>query len=619
MWLPTTQTSGKPGDLVYLFLREQEVGAVEDTALREVALGGPDSAARFHLIQRVVRLGVDATDCPGAMAEAKTHWASLGWTYDDATLRLVSGTRLQATFQDLATPADPCEPDAQGGYLGAQNQMIRVRVSASNKIVWGFDNASFLYRVTALDATTLELQSAPVDAFHFPRVGQTVEILRTAATFDHGDVVAADTGMLQTLTAAYNPDTRRITLPVPLPADYRDAVKTPVLFLRVWEEEKTFTPGTAVDLGTTGVQVTITGSAPLHVGSYSAFAVRPTTPTEIFPRRYLDAPQPPEGPREWACPLAVIGWTGGFQLIADCREPFDDLVELTKRKWQGCCTVTVGDGTTSVGQYKRIQDGVDAVEALGGGRVCVLPGEYRLQETVRILGHDVVVSGCGGQARIEAPDAKPAFVFELASDSGLESLTIDGSNDTGVVFVLGARSIDLVDADIRNDVNRGDPTDFGPAVTVAATDGVPSRDVSIRSCRLVGLPAVTVAGAGMTLEGDRLIDGGIWVRDGSEDVRNPRQRHRRRRGPRDPPRRSVPRGAAGARPCRARARSDRAEPHRRDVREWHHDVGRIARQRLLQRRVPMVDVHCPRRRCRQDEPHLRPRHRRQRHHALRAA
>lgn len=518
-WIPPTQSTGKPHDLVYLFLREQEVGAVEDTALREVALGGPDSAARNRLIQRVVRLGVNAADCPGAMTEAKTRWAALGLSYDDATLRLLSGARLQAAFQDLAGPADPCEPDAQGGYLGAQNQLIRVRISAANKVLWGFDNASFLYRVKALDNTTLELQSAPVDSFHFPRVGQAVEVLRTAATFDHDDVVASDTGIVQILGSAYNPDTRRITLPTALPADYRDATKTPVLFLRVWEEEKTFAAGTAVDLGTTGVQVTITGTAPFHIGAFWTLAVRPSTPIEIFPRRYLDAPQPPEGPREWACPLAVIGWTGGFQLIADCREPFDDLVELTKRRWQGCCTVTVGDGTTSVGQYKQIQEGVDAVEALGGGRVCVLPGNYRLSESVRIAGRDVIVSGCGGRSRIEAPDAKPAFILQNARDSGLESLTIDGHNDDGIVLVVGGRSIDIVDDEIRNIVERGDPTDYGPAVTVVTIDGLAAVDVTIKACRLAGLPAVTMAGRGLTLDHDQLIDGGVWVRDGSEDVR----------------------------------------------------------------------------------------------------
>ena len=78
-----------------------------------------------------------------------------------------------------------------GGYLGAENQMIRVMVtSIDNKtreptIVWGFDDASFLYRVQTAtpnsgSTTLLTLASAPVDSYHYPAAGQAVELLRDA-------------------------------------------------------------------------------------------------------------------------------------------------------------------------------------------------------------------------------------------------------------------------------------------------------------------------------------------------------------------------------------------------------------------------------------------------------
>ena len=46
-------TDAKADEFVYLFLREQEVCAVEDQPLLEVALGGPDTAARTRLVQRL--------------------------------------------------------------------------------------------------------------------------------------------------------------------------------------------------------------------------------------------------------------------------------------------------------------------------------------------------------------------------------------------------------------------------------------------------------------------------------------------------------------------------------------------------------------------------------------
>ena len=313
-------------EFIYLYLREQEVSAVEESVLREVALGGPDTAQRLRLIQHIQRVSTDKRDCAGALAEAKEKWAGKGLNFDEQTMRLMSSGTLQASFQDVIPNPDPCEPQAHGGYLGADNQLIRVQISGFDEVsntyrlIWGFDNASFLYRVTVGDdLKTLKLQSRPVDDFHKPRADQAVEVLRSAAQLSSitNDYIASPTGIVATLDADYISDTQSITLPTALPAEYRDTSKVPVVFLRVWEEEKAFTPGTPVVLGTTGVQVTLqtTGNDPLHVGDYWLMAVRPNTgvdpnaSTQIFPHRYLESPQPPDGPRLWACGLAVIEWT----------------------------------------------------------------------------------------------------------------------------------------------------------------------------------------------------------------------------------------------------------------------------------------------------------------------
>ena len=69
------------------------------------------------------------------------------------------------------------------------------------------------------------------------------------------------------------------------------------------------------------------------------FAVRPGTPTTVspvYPERILDAPQPPDGPRLWACPLALVTWTNGTPAITNCVPSFGNLVMLTERG-SGCC------------------------------------------------------------------------------------------------------------------------------------------------------------------------------------------------------------------------------------------------------------------------------------------
>ena len=74
------------------------------------------------------------------------------------------------------------------------------------------------------------------------RIGQrqpvTIYRLVTTDTVVEG-FVAAHNGEVGVLAAPYDPDTRSVEFPAPLPAEYLDDSKTPQLFLRVWEEHLT--------------------------------------------------------------------------------------------------------------------------------------------------------------------------------------------------------------------------------------------------------------------------------------------------------------------------------------------------------------------------------------------
>lgn len=433
--------SDRANELVYLYLEEHEVGAVEDTALLEVALGGPDTAQRTRLVQRVKRLGTDADTCADAIRDAATAWANEGLRRDASTQRLLSSATLQVAYKDTGSSGDLCEPDAQGGYLGAENQLIRVAISQAGSepaLLWGFDNASFLYRVQVdADLRTLTLASVPVDDAHKPRSGQTVEVLRTAAQLETGwdavheaspgDVVAAATGFVQTLTSDYDSDTQQIVLPTTLPADYGDANATPVVFLRVWEEQLSFSPGSGVDLGTTGVTVTIDSQAGFHVGDFWQLGVRPKTPTRVYPQRYLDQPQPPDGPRLWASPLAVVQWVNGvLGVVEDCRDPFDNLVDLTKRRQSGCCDILVRPEDLAAG--KSLQSIVDSL-AGRPATICLAPGEYVLEEPIRLgTRHSgLTIEACHGDAVLTAdPKAVRRFAQGLIVLDHANGITLQG-------------------------------------------------------------------------------------------------------------------------------------------------------------------------------------------------
>lgn len=448
--------SAPPREFIYLSLREQEVTAVEDAALREAALGGPDTAARTRLIQHIVRSQVDGMDCEHGLATQRGKWNSRGLDFDDETMRLLSQARLRVSFPPQSSTPDPCEPTVQGGFLGADNQLICIKVVSFNtanntgRLVWGYDNASFLYRVDLINNRTLRLRSRPVDAFHQPRINQTVEVLRTAAYLKNKWSVASDTGFVVPLSASYAPDTDFVTLQTPLPPAYVAAAPAefpglpPGLFLRVWEEELNFTRGVPVTLGMTGMQVTLqTTGTTFHPGDFWQIAVRPGTPTQVYPQRYLEEAQPPDGPHLWACPVALIEWQNNIlTVLEDCRNHFDNLVELTRRA-QACCTVTIkpedltGRVTlqTIIDKLARRREDL-SLRVLGLATckrnqivICFTPGCYSLKEPLRLdIRHsNLKLEGCREGAVIQVNDGdEDKFLDGMIVMNRANEVTISG-------------------------------------------------------------------------------------------------------------------------------------------------------------------------------------------------
>ena len=273
--------------------------------------------------------------------------ASTGLQFDAATMRARSAAALQVSFTNSVVAPGPCQPATTGGYLGAENQLIRVMVTDANpsgvpSIVWGFDDASFLYRINtatfdpASGNTTLTLASAPVDSYHYPVAGQAVEVLRDAAQLtatspvqlEGTDFIAAAAGIVAPVTSPYDPTQMQLAISGALPADYLSAA-TPQLYLRVWQAEAPAPPGQPVSL----IAVNQAGRpptpawpsrsrpapAPSTSGDFWRFALRPIQPAIVYPARYLTGPQPPDGPRTWACPLAVLDWSAGSATATELR------------------------------------------------------------------------------------------------------------------------------------------------------------------------------------------------------------------------------------------------------------------------------------------------------------
>jgi hypothetical protein len=459
--------AGAQVDFVWLDVWQQPVAAVEDKELFEAALGGADTSTRIRTMRRArVLSNVGDLDCADAWTQLQTSLSSQGTLNGD--FELVPNATLTIEPDGTTVTDDLCSPPVSGGYLGAENQAIRVQIVGANQFIWGFDNGAPLYRVKLLADNNgvlrrIHMLTLPKDQAHYPLEGQVVELLPWSALLSNGQKNAELSGFMATVDGGYNPDTQDLHIvtapgndtgsPV-MPFGQRwsarsdsaaisneDPPEDVYFYMRVWNRGADttspaamgFVPGTPVSLAKTGLQVTFSGTN-LRKNDFWIIAVRPETPNAFVPWE-LSAGRAPHGVRRWIAPLGVIHWPGGgaaVEVLDDCRPTF---LPLTRIK--GCCTYTVGDGTHSYGNFSKIQDALLALPP-SGGQVCVLPGVYR--ENVLVHGANIKIQGCGKRSRVEAPapagGAVGAPVFTIRDSEGItiESLgVIAGDAAAGVL------------------------------------------------------------------------------------------------------------------------------------------------------------------------------------------
>lgn len=446
LWVAPVTSPPAPvtNELMYLLAIEQEVSALEDPALSDVALGGPDTMQRLRILQHFVRWPTQCTNCTAAWSEIEAAWETIGLNLDAASMRLDSAAALQVCFVTEPPPPSPCEPAATSGYLGAENQLIRVQITSVDPagvptIVWGYDDATFLYQLVpaAPDGNgdlVLTLAEPPVDSYHYPVKGQAVEILSDGASLTPGstgststpDYVAAASGILSPLTQGYDPSTRTVAIAGPLPPAYCGTQQQ--LYLRVWQETEPAPAGTAVELtalgAATGVTVTLTGG-PFHPGDFWRFALRPSVPNLIYPARIGASAQHPDGPKVWACPVAFVTWDG-TPTVSSCVPPFENLTGLAGLP-RGCCTlnITPADIAGETSLQKLLESHADQ----GPITACLAPGTYTLTEPL-VLGtgfDDLTLEACGPGVVLQAPSSPGSdFILGLIVVEGATSVTIRG-------------------------------------------------------------------------------------------------------------------------------------------------------------------------------------------------
>jgi|SRR5271157_312291 len=499
--LPDLKDGETRVDQVYIDVWRRVISAIEDPHLREVALGGPDTAERIKLVWQVkVNAGVDSkTNCN----------TSVG-------IPALGGGLLNVVVTPQPIPPDPCEPTAQGGYTGPDNRLYRIEIhnggplgSATYK--WSRDNGSVLASIQQFkSATEVVVRSLGKDDYLKFKTGDWVEVSDDAID------LSGLPGTLAQITV--DEASRTLTLSLPLPDAIWKAADRHAK-VRRWDGGDAQSIAAGVLNIEAGIQVEFTATADdFRTGDYWTFAAR-VIDGSLDPT--LDQPRPPMGVLHASCNLALITWTRNGNkasaLVQDCRLLFPPLTELPAGG-ETCCTVTVG----VQGDYPDLQSALEARSANSEWwTVCILPGIVNSSDTVQVSAAiNLTISGCGVQSRLVAPMGKPLLAFADCRNIKLEGLSIEASSPSGALLFEGCSEliftnnvgVNLASLSTNLALER-----IGPAGPFLVIDG--STQIRIQENELYGLPAIRAQGSEIEITDNRILGGGVEVNPPSFDLR----------------------------------------------------------------------------------------------------
>lgn len=329
--LPTCTYEKEQNYLVYLDVWERHVSYVEDDEIREVALGGPDTASRAKIICQVKLIENNAKK---DLAK-ECNYSDFIEVLESQNVIFPGTGKLQAKVMDKPkNDKKPCLVAPESRYRGAENQLYRVEIhkpgnSSEATFKWSRENGSVIYPILAKEfenniTLTLALEHLGRDERVCLKPDDWVEIVDDDYTLQNRVEnllrVKSINHENQQVTLEWQEDQFNSTVDI-------SANKSP--YLRRWDQHAGSKEGVALTDGwlllENGVQILFSESncTVYQTGDYWLIPARTATGDIEWPRYKTGEPKEmlPHGVIHHYAPLAIftIDANGNIQDMADLR------------------------------------------------------------------------------------------------------------------------------------------------------------------------------------------------------------------------------------------------------------------------------------------------------------
>jgi photosystem II stability/assembly factor-like uncharacterized protein len=318
--------------LLYLDVWQRHLSALEAPPIREVALGGPDTATRTQTVVQV-----KALELPAASPFDWNCTSSVpAW---DALVH-APRPRLAARSEPQLAPANLCEIAATAGYRRLENQLYRVEVhegGANPTFKWSRENGSVAYAVVSVSVDAAKQQTVVRVAARGRDANLDAAVHDRLELIDDDADLSQRAGVLLEYLNDGEDELELVLAGVPRGTLGLDPSRHPVL--RRWDHRPgvagaqalPIIEGTWIELED-GVQVRFEPGGSYRAGDYWQIPARTITADIEWPKDGDGDPlaREPAGVADAYCRLGIveIDSEGRLTIASDCRDIFPPLTSF---------------------------------------------------------------------------------------------------------------------------------------------------------------------------------------------------------------------------------------------------------------------------------------------------